>query len=73
VSVRFYKQADNEWVEPKKMKGYPIACCDCGLVHRFDFRVSDEGKVQFRARRDRKETLHRRAYMERRKRREPAP
>ena len=29
---------DNEWVRPI-MKKYGMKCCDCGLVHKFDFRV----------------------------------
>jgi hypothetical protein len=43
----FKQQKDGEWVQPK-MKGYLMGCCDCGLVHRLDFRVV-ESKVQFRA------------------------
>ena len=27
-----------EWVQPVKT-GYLMECCDCGLVHRLDFRV----------------------------------
>ena len=27
-----------EWVQPTP-RGYRLACCDCGLVHRMDFRV----------------------------------
>jgi len=27
-----------EWVNPI-MKGYKLVCCDCGLVHKMDFRV----------------------------------
>jgi Zn-finger protein len=27
-----------EWVQPVR-KGYKLRCCDCGLVHRMDFRV----------------------------------
>jgi hypothetical protein len=26
-------------------------CCDCGLIHRLDFRIVD-GRIEFRARRD---------------------
>ncbi|GAG45807.1 unnamed protein product, partial [marine sediment metagenome] len=29
-------------------KGYRLKCCDCGLVHKFDFRIK-KGTVQFRA------------------------
>jgi hypothetical protein len=35
-----------EWVQPVK-RGYLLACCDCCLVHRMDFRIH-KGRVQFR-------------------------
>ena len=35
---RFKKVKDREWIQPV-MKGYLMACCDCGLVHRMDFRI----------------------------------
>ena len=38
---------DGEWVQPKR-KGYRLACCDCGLIHRMEFRLF-RGRVQFRA------------------------
>lgn len=47
--MRYYKQKDNEWVEPR-MKNYYLKCCDCGLVHRMDFRIV-KGKVQFKVKR----------------------
>ena len=48
-----------EWVQPIP-RGYLLECCDCGLVHSFDFRVVKDGqrlatvqgaryKAQFRA------------------------
>ena len=27
-----------EWVAPAH-QGYLMKCCDCGLVHRFDYRI----------------------------------
>lgn len=41
-----------EWVQPVR-RGYRMACCDCGLVHRMDFRVVKRDRtgariVQFR-------------------------
>jgi hypothetical protein len=27
-----------QWVSPQ-MRGYLMKCCDCGLVHKFNFRV----------------------------------
>lgn len=54
---------DGEWVQPVK-KGYKMRCCDCGLVHRIDFRVLDwrtakpmsYSKVQMRVERDNRAT-----------------
>lgn len=39
-----------EWIQPIP-EGYRMACCDCGLVHRMNFRIQD-GMVQFQAFRD---------------------
>ncbi len=33
-----------EWVTPVH-QGYLLKCCDCGLVHRFDFRVIKAHKM----------------------------
>lgn len=32
---------NNGWTDWQKpvMRGYRLGCCDCGLVHDFDFRV----------------------------------
>jgi hypothetical protein len=52
---------DGEWIEPV-MKNYKLACCDCGLIHKVDFRIR-KGHIQFRAIRDRRATGQRRRYM----------
>lgn len=52
-----------EWVQPVR-SGYLMECCDCGLVHRLDFRLVKHGngrKIQFRAFRDEKATKRQRA------------
>lgn len=52
-----------EWVQPVR-SGYLMECCDCGLVHRLDFRLVKWGKgkkIQFRAFRDEKATKRQRA------------
>lgn len=49
--VRYPTVQNGEWVRPV-MKGYRMKCCDCGLVHRIEFRVIRWGrghKVIFRA------------------------
>ena len=54
--MRYHKVKEGEWVRPV-MKGYKMKCCDCGLVHKIDFKVIKWGrghKVIFRASRLRK-------------------
>jgi hypothetical protein len=45
-----------EWVTPRR-KYYGLGCCDCGLVHKLEFRLVDSWhgpgkKIQLRAWRD---------------------
>ena len=50
-----------EWTRPR-MRDFREQCCDCGLIHRLDFRIVDGRKgtrarlrgikVEFRTRRD---------------------
>ncbi len=47
-SPEFEQVVDGEWFEPKPQHGHLMKCCDCGLVHRMNFRVSD-GRVQLQA------------------------
>lgn len=47
MSRAFITAQDREWIQPIR-RGYVCACCDCGLVHRMDFRIV-AGRVQFRA------------------------
>lgn len=42
--MAFKKALSGEWVQPVK-KGYLMKCCDCGLIHRVDFRIT-YGKTQ---------------------------
>ena len=49
----FHSAKDGEWIQPK-MRGYLMSCCDCGLVHKMNFRLAadKDGKnpcVQFQA------------------------
>ena len=34
-----------------RMRNFREQCCDCGLIHRLDFRIAD-GRIEFRTRRD---------------------
>jgi hypothetical protein len=44
--VRYLEPSPGEWIFPIR-EGYRLACCDCGLTHKFDFRV-EEGRIEFR-------------------------
>jgi hypothetical protein len=50
--------AEGEWETPPR-KAYWMACCDCGLTHRMNFRLvkGKRGKIiQFRVFRDERAT-----------------
>lgn len=36
-----------EWIKPI-MRGYRMRCCDCGLIHRLDFKVKGK-RIYLRA------------------------
>lgn len=48
--VNYEVIAYGEWTRPR-MKDFREQCCDCGLIHRLDFRIVD-GRIEFRTRRD---------------------
>jgi hypothetical protein len=64
--MKYSKPKNGEWVQPIR-KGYRLMCCDCGLVHKMDFRIvhTTRGKfIQFRAfRNDKSTALARRGYI----------
>ena len=54
LARRFHMPRDGEWLRPVA-NGYTVACCDCGSVHKVDFRIVD-GRVEIRAFRAPRET-----------------
>ena len=51
--MRYHNVKDGEWVQPKR-KNYYLKCCDCGLVHKLDFRLIKNNRgatIQFKAKR----------------------
>jgi hypothetical protein len=48
----FVTHRNGEWIQPI-MRGYRVKCCQCGAVHRINFRVGVDEKgrerVQFQA------------------------
>ena len=66
--MRYEKPKPGEWIQPIK-NGYKMMCCDCGLVHTMNFRIttSKNGKiqkVQFQARRNNRATAATRKHFE---------
>ena len=50
----YYHVTDGEWIRVPK-RGYKEQCCDCGLIHRLNFRIVD-GKIEIQAFRDARAT-----------------
>ncbi len=43
------------------VKGFSQSCCDCSLVHTYDFRIRN-GHIEFKFERDNKATMNKRRY-----------
>lgn len=55
----------DSWVKPRRF--YWMCCCDCGLIHKLEFRVRKH-RVEFRGDRDNRATgQYRRFHKELRK------
>lgn len=59
--MRLEEAEEGKWIQPV-VEGYKLCCCDCGLVHRFDFRIH-EGHIEFRCFRDSRSTGQVRRHM----------
>jgi hypothetical protein len=55
------------WTRPRR-RNFREQCCDCGLVHRLDFRIV-RGRIEFRTRRDDRATAAARRVLRLRRRR----
>jgi hypothetical protein len=51
----YYQVVDGEWIEVPR-RGYKEQCCDCGLIHRLNFRVTKKGHIEIQAFRDTRAT-----------------
>ena len=47
---KYYHVSDGEWIAVPR-RGYREQCCDCGLIHRLNFRLR-EGRIEIQAFRD---------------------
>jgi hypothetical protein len=48
--MKYEEVKEDEWVRPI-IEGYKMSCCDCGLVHKLDFKIED-GRIWLKATRD---------------------
>ena len=46
---------DGEWITVPK-RGFKEQCCDCGLVHRLNFRIDQWGRIEVQAFREQRAT-----------------
>lgn len=55
--TQIYAETKNGWSHWRSpiFRGHRCQCCDCGLVHEYDFRIRN-GRVEMRSRRDEAET-----------------
>jgi hypothetical protein len=51
----FYQVTDGEWV-PVDRKGNLDQCCDCGLVHKINYRITAKNKIEFQVFRNERAT-----------------
>jgi len=55
MSKSYYQWTDGEWLEIPR-SGFKEQCCDCGLVHKLNVRVSAKGKIEIQVYRDERAT-----------------
>ena len=51
----YYQVSDGEWIEIP-MRNLMDQCCDCGLIHRMNFRINAKGRIEMQAFRDARAT-----------------
>ena len=48
---KYYHVSDGEWIDIP-WRGFKEQCCDCGLIHKLNFKVDDKGKLWMQTHRD---------------------
>ena len=51
MNFRFKQVYKNEWYEIPWSDEF-VVCCDCGLGHVYDYKVTEDGKLLRKGRRD---------------------
>lgn len=55
LSKGYYQITDGEWIAVPK-RGFKEQCCDCGLVHKVNFRMTATGSFEIQTFRDERAT-----------------
>ena len=53
--MSYYQITDGEWIAVPR-RGFKEQCCDCGLVHKLNFRISPAGVLEIQTMRDQRAT-----------------
>lgn len=51
----YYHVSNGEWITVTK-RGYKEQCCDCGLVHKMNFKINARGEIEIQTMRDERAT-----------------
>ncbi len=51
----YYHITDGEWIAVPR-RGFKEQCCDCGLVHKLNFRINAKGELEIQTTRDMRST-----------------
>ena len=62
MRAKYVNRKDGEGFAVRSGRMFRLRCCDCGLVHKFDFRVH-RGRIEIRAFRDNRATAAIRRWM----------
>ena len=51
----YYHITSGEWITVPR-RDFKEQCCDCGLVHKLNFRISAKGEIEIQTSRDERAT-----------------
>lgn len=51
----YYHVTDGEWIAVP-WRGYKEQCCDCGMIHRHNYRISAKGHLEVQSTLDKRAT-----------------
>lgn len=51
----YYHVSNGEWIIVPR-RGFKEQCCDCGLVHKLNFKINAKGQIVIQTSRDERST-----------------